>query len=48
MRTSTPLGPFAVDAEGRQTAHAPALVQWVHDSGGMIRRVVWRPPVPAP
>jgi hypothetical protein len=49
MRTVTPLGPFAVDADGRQTAHAPALVRWERaPGGGPVRRVVWRPPVPPP
>ena len=32
LRTATFLGPFAVDAEGRQTAHSPAIVRW--DRGG--------------
>jgi branched-chain amino acid transport system substrate-binding protein len=46
-RTATPLGPFAVDAHGRQTAHAPAIVRWEQAAGGgLARRVAWRPPVP--
>ncbi len=48
MRTATPLGPFAVDADGRQTAHAPAIVRWEAAAGGPVRRVVWRPSVPPP
>ncbi|HTI33544.1 MAG TPA: hypothetical protein VL422_07695, partial [Miltoncostaea sp.] len=47
MRGATPLGPFAVDAEGRQTAHAPAIVRWVPEPGGPARRVIWRPSVPS-
>jgi hypothetical protein len=48
MRGATPLGPFAVDAEGRQTAHAPAIVRWEPGPGGPVRRVAWRPPAAAP
>jgi len=48
MRTGTPLGPFAVDADGRQTAHAPAIVRWEPAPGGPVRRVAWRPLVPPP
>jgi len=49
MRTATPLGPFAVDADGRQTAHAPAIVRWRAEAGGgLARRVAWRPSVPPP
>ena len=33
MRAATPLGPFAVDADGRQTAHAPAIVRWEPAAG---------------
>ena len=47
LRGATPLGPFAVDAGGRQTAHAPAIVRWDSAGGGPARRVVWRPSVPA-
>jgi hypothetical protein len=43
LRTRTHLGPFAVDAAGRQTALAPALVRWVAGPGGPERRTVWRP-----
>ena len=46
LRTTTFLGPFAVDAQGRQTAHAPAIVRWEAAPGGPRRRVVWRPPAP--
>ncbi len=46
LRTATFLGPFAVDAQGRQTAHAPAIVRWEAAPGGPRRRVVWRPPAP--
>lgn len=46
LRTATFLGPFAVDALGRQTAHAPAIVRWEASPGGPRRRVVWRPPAP--
>lgn len=48
MRTATPLGPFAVDADGRQVAHAPAIVRWDLAGGAPARRVVWRPAVPRP
>ena len=47
LRTSTFLGPFAIDVEGRQTAHAPAIVRWEPGSAGPVRRVVWRPPATA-
>jgi branched-chain amino acid transport system substrate-binding protein len=47
MRTSTPLGAFAVDADGRQTAHVPAIVRWGSAGGELVRRVVWRPSVPS-
>ncbi len=43
LRTRTLIGPFAVDGEGRQTAHAPALVRWEAGPGGPARRVAWRP-----
>jgi ABC-type branched-subunit amino acid transport system substrate-binding protein len=46
LRTATPLGPFALDAEGRQTAHAPAIVRWEDAPGGPLRRVAWRPASP--
>lgn len=41
LRTTSVLGPFAVDPHGAQIAHAPLLVRW---SGEPLRRVpVWRP-----
>ena len=43
LRETTFLGPFAVDARGRQVAHAPAIVRWEAAPGGPLRRVVWRP-----
>ncbi len=43
LRTSTFLGPFAVDGDGRQTAHAPALVRWVRRRGRLLREVAWLP-----
>lgn len=46
LRGATFLGPFAVDAQGRQTAHAPAIVRWEAAAGGPRRRVVWRPSAP--
>jgi branched-chain amino acid transport system substrate-binding protein len=42
LRTRTFLGPFAVDAEGGQVAHAPFLVRWVRAAGELRREVVWR------
>jgi hypothetical protein len=44
LRATTFLGPFAVDGDGRQTAHAPSLVRWVAGPEGPRREVVWRPP----
>ncbi|MGD9694028.1 MAG: ABC transporter substrate-binding protein [Thermoleophilia bacterium] len=46
LRTRTFLGPFAVDAEGRQTAHAPVVVRWRRDGEALVREVVWRPAAP--
>lgn len=43
LRRSTFLGPFAVDAEGRQTAHAPLIVVWRGAGAGLRREVLWRP-----
>jgi ABC-type branched-subunit amino acid transport system substrate-binding protein len=43
LRTTTFLGPFAVDEEGRQTAHAPSIVRWDEVGGDLRRTVVWRP-----
>ena len=47
LRTTTFLGPFAVDAEGRQTAHSPSIVRWTGARGDLRRVVVWRPPATA-
>ena len=47
LRTTSPLGPFAIDAEGRQTAHAPAIVRWEDAAGGPRPAGAWRPPGPA-
>lgn len=44
LRTTTLIGPFAVDDEGRQTAHAPAIARWGRGPGGMARTIIWRPP----
>lgn len=44
LRTRTLIGPFAIDPEGRQTAHAPCIVRWRAAPGGPERVVVWRPP----
>ena len=43
LRTTTFLGPFAVDAEGRQTAHSPSIVRWTGAGDDLRRVVVWRP-----
>ena len=43
LRTSTFLGPFAVDDQGRQTAHAPLIVIWRGRGAGRRREVLWRP-----
>ena len=47
LRTTTFLGPFAVDAEGRQTAHSPSIVRWTGAGEDLRRAVVWRPPAAA-
>lgn len=44
LRTTTLIGPFAVDDQGRQTAHSPAIVRWTAGPGGPRRTVAWRPP----
>jgi ABC-type branched-subunit amino acid transport system substrate-binding protein len=44
LRTSTFLGPFAVDDRGRQVAHAPLIVRWAGRGASRRREVVWRPP----
>lgn len=46
LRTATLIGPFAIDGEGRQIAHAPSIVRWQMGAGGPERVVVWRPSVP--
>ena len=43
LRAETFLGPFAVDGEGRQTAHSPLIVVWRGRGAGLRREVVWRP-----
>ncbi len=43
LRTRTFLGPFAVDDEGRQTAHAPLIVVWRGRGAALRREVLWRP-----
>lgn len=43
LRTSTLIGPFAIDDRGRQRAHSPCLVRWCPGVAGPERRVVWRP-----
>ena len=45
LRTATFLGPFAIDDDGHQVAHRPLIVRWVSESGGLHRRVAWRPNV---
>ena len=42
LRTSTFLGPFAVDDEGRQTAHAPLIVVWRGQGATLRREVIWQ------
>ncbi len=46
LRTTSLIGPFAIDAEGRQTAHAPCIVRWEPGPSGPVRRVAWRPSGP--
>ncbi len=43
LRTVTLIGPFAIDGEGRQIAHAPCIVRWDPGALGPERVVVWRP-----
>lgn len=43
LRTSTFLGPFAIDDGGRQVAQAPHLVRWVRRDGHLTREPVWSP-----
>lgn len=44
LRCTTFLGPFAVDASGRQTALAPFIVRWVDRAGARERMPAWSPP----
>lgn len=46
LRTSTFLGPFAIDGTGRQVAHAPHLVRWVRHGTELVRERCWAPPIP--
>lgn len=46
LRTTTLIGPFAIDDQGRQIAHAPCIVRWQPGPGAPRRIVVWRPSVP--
>lgn len=43
LRTTTHIGPFAVDDEGRQVGHAPCIVRWEDTAAGPVRDVIWRP-----
>ena len=43
LETATFLGPFAVDTQGRQTAHRPLIVRWVDSGSGPVRVPAWRP-----
>jgi ABC-type branched-subunit amino acid transport system substrate-binding protein len=43
LRTRTFLGPFAVDRDGRQTAHAPVIVRWALEGGAPRRELAWAP-----
>jgi ABC-type branched-subunit amino acid transport system substrate-binding protein len=43
LRTWTFLGPFAIDAAGRQVAHAPAIVRWTLGRDGPVREPAWGP-----
>lgn len=45
LRTQTFLGPFAVDAVGRQVAQAPHLVRWVRRGAALVRERCWSPVV---
>ena len=46
LRTETLIGPFTIDDEGRQTAHAPCIVRWEPGPAGPHRVVIWRPSAP--
>lgn len=43
LRTTTALGAFAIDAEGRQIGHAPHLVRWAAGDDGPHRLPLWAP-----
>jgi branched-chain amino acid transport system substrate-binding protein len=43
LRTTTFLGPFAVDGAGRQVAHSPLIVRWVRAGGRLVRVPAWTP-----
>ena len=42
LSTTTLLGRFAVDADGRQMGLTPHIVRWQEGVGGPVRQVVWR------
>jgi len=46
LRTATFLGPFAVDADGRQLAATPRIVRWEPGDVGPVMRTAWAPPAP--
>lgn len=41
LATTTLLGPFQVDVDGRQVAHAPLLLRWASTGAGPRREPVW-------
>jgi ABC-type branched-subunit amino acid transport system substrate-binding protein len=43
LRTGTFLGPFEIDATGRQVAQAPHLVRWVRRGDRLVREPAWSP-----
>lgn len=43
LRTGTFLGPFEMDAAGRQVAQAPHLVRWSRIGGRLEREPIWAP-----
>ncbi len=43
LRTTSALGRFAIDSEGRQIGHAPLLVRWAPGDDGPIRLPLWDP-----
>lgn len=42
LSTTTLLGRFAVDADGRQIGLTPLIVRWHQGAGGPVRHVAWR------